>query len=221
MNRAIGAIDKTAGVNSFGMHYQWGRKDPFTPTTIISTTAAGAVAIYNAAGGLLTQESGGNLGGEWTPSSAKASNITVLTSKPSTFYGTSGDLITTPAGASWWNPTAKTLYDPCPSGYRGPPKDTYGNAAVGVVNNTGWGAFISSGLNSGVNWQVGSSFFPASGYRHPANGKFCNVGSSGYAWISTPNSATYGCYLAFYLGAVHPNRAANRSNAFPVRCISE
>ena len=66
-----------------------------------------------------------------------------------------------------------------------------------------------------------SSFFPASGYRNDSNGKFYNVGSYGYAWMSTPYSATYGYNLAFYSGAVNLNYANYRSYGFPVRCISE
>ena len=78
-----------------------------------------------------------------------------------------------------------------------------------------------SGLATGQTWAANSSFFPASGYRNYSNGKFYLVGSGGYAWLSTPNSATYGYYLEFHSGAVYPNSAHYRSRGFPVRCISE
>ena len=224
MNRAIGAIDKTAGVNSFGMHYQWGRKDPFTPSTSTSPTnntpGGKDTQLYNETGTPINTNTYG-IGGEWTNSTTKASNITALTSKPSTFYGTRGDIVTTPAGASWWNPTTKTLYDPCPSGYRIPEIHTYGHAGTDVINNTGWGLFQSIGLNSGINWQIGSSFFPASGFRNSANGYFNWVGSYGFAWISTPHSTTNGYGLHFVSGAVYPNLARYRSYGWPLRCISE
>ena len=59
MDRALGAIstgttaattDQEA-VNRFGMLYQWGRKDPFTPS---SATINTEVQIYNATGNPIT-----------------------------------------------------------------------------------------------------------------------------------------------------------------------
>ena len=206
------------------MHYQWGRKDPFTPSTSTSPTnntpGGKDTQLYNETGTPINTNTYG-IGGEWTNSTTKASNITTLTSKPSTYYGTSGDIITTPAGANWWNPTTKTLYDPCPAGYRVPPQNTYGHAGVDAINNAGWGVFISSGLNSGINWQVGSSFFPASGFRYLSDGKFYQVGSYGYFWMSSPYSATHGYDLRFGSDAVYPNFTHHRSFGYPVRCISE
>ena len=68
MNRAIGAIDKTAGVNSFGMMYQWGRKDPFTPSTTTSQASDPYLGgkdtqLYNATGAPINTNSGGIGGG--------------------------------------------------------------------------------------------------------------------------------------------------------------
>ena len=213
MNRAIGAIDKTAGVNSFGMLYQWGRKDPFTPPTTTGDASSKDTQLYNATGSPINTKSSGGIGGEWTNSTTKASNITVLTSKPSTYYGTSGDMITTPSGASWWNPTTKTLYDPCPAGYRVPPKDTYANFTT---------PSFGTSLTGGVTWTMNSSFFPASGRRSYSNGKFYLVGFNGYAWMSTPYNTSNGYNLSFYSGYVYPNsNYSGRSYGWSVRCISE
>ncbi len=49
-DRALGAISKTAGVNSFGMMYQWGRKDPFTPATTTGNETNKDTQLYNASG---------------------------------------------------------------------------------------------------------------------------------------------------------------------------
>ena len=195
------------------MFYQWGRKDPFTPSTATSpanyTPGGKDTQLYNAAGTPINTNTYG-IGGEWINSTAKASNITVLTSKPSTYYGTNGDIITTPAGASWWNPTVKTLYDPCPAGYRVPPNGTFNGFPI-----PSWGVNI----NNGMIWKDG--FFPASGQRYLSTGQFYVVGSHGYTWMSTPYSATYAYLLAFYSGVVLPNYAYYRSYGFPVRCIIE
>ena len=102
MDRNLGACTKlsTGNVNaSSGAYYQWGRKDPF---------------FTNANSGAIT---------------AKSTQYTIATSptaigtavgNPATFYannnGTSSDWLTTANNALWG--TNKTIYDPCPAGYR-------------------------------------------------------------------------------------------------------
>ena len=206
MNRAIGAIGKTAGVNSFGMMYQWGRKDPFTPAT---TTAGKDTQLYNATGTPINTKSSNGIGGEWTYAST-ASNITVLTSKPSTHFGSSVPIASTGnLSNDWWNPVAKTLYDPCPSGYRIPPSGTYYNFPM------------SSGpsLAGGANWY--NSFFPVSGCRLYSSGKFGNVGAAGYYRMSTPYNNSTGYTLDSSYRGVDPSRRYPHSSGYSVRCISE
>ena len=190
------------------MMYQWGRKDPFTPFTSI---AGKDTQLYSATGTPINTKSSNGIGGEWTYAST-ASNITVLTSKPSTHFGSSVPIASTGnLSNDWWNPKIKTLYDPCPSGYRTPPANTFN----GFPNSPTW----SSNINNGMKWS--GSFFPASGCRKYSNGQFVGVGSSGHAYMSTPGSATYGYYLGFYSGALYPSYANYRSYSMPVRCISE
>lgn len=102
MDRNLGACTKLSldNVNaSSGAYYQWGRKDPF---------------FTNANSGAIT---------------AKSTQYTIATSptaigtavgNPATFYandnGTSSDWLTTANNALWG--TNKTIYDPCPAGYR-------------------------------------------------------------------------------------------------------
>ena len=220
MNRAIGAIDKTAGVNSFGMLYQWGRKDPFTPSTATSpargATGGKDTQLYNATGTPINTNTYG-VGGEWIHSATalNATQVATLINYPSTFY-TGGSVPIASTGNlsnDWWNATIKTLYDPCPTGYRIPPNGTY--------NSFTTSSWSGSGVTTGRTWAANSSFFPASGYRTTPVGEFYVVGTYGFYWMSTPNSAAYGHNLLFNSGAVNPNHACERSYGFPVRCISE
>jgi len=235
MDRALGAIvssstaptDNIEAVNRFGMHYQWGRKDPFTPS---SKTINTEVQLYTATGGVITSSSNG-IGGEFKYDNTTKTTINNLIENPSTLYAKGDGTNYVPIASAeeynnttkegdWWNPTTKTLYDPCPKGYRIPKRGTYGNALDGENDPIGWLAFSEDGLNSGRIWNH-ASFFPASGYRNRSHGMFSAVGSNGYSLMSTPQSSITGDNLHFSLGTVYPNNSFSRAGGFPVRCIRD
>ena len=240
MDRALGAIStgtttaattNQEAVNRFGMHYQWGRKDPFTPSITTAGWPGGEeVQIYNATGNPITK---GHYGIGTTDEEFKYDNTTITTindliQNPSTHYakgdGTNNVPIasaTMPRGnkkgslTPWWNPTIKTLYDPCPNGYRIPKSGTYGQASDWTISNP------YSGLTAGYTWKIESraSFFPASGHRSSSIGHFGAVGTSGNSWLTTLYDSTYGYKLHFHSGAVDPINYYYRSEGLPVRCI--
>ena len=71
--------------------------------------------------------------------------------------------------------------------------------------------------------RIPTDFYPASGYRASGSGGLHNVGAGGYAWSSSPSSASsvYGSGLGFDGSGVGPENGDNRSNGFPVRCVQE
>ena len=74
--------------------------------------------------------------------------------------------------------------------------------------------------------QTASSYFEtfaASGYRNSNSGGLNAVGTNGYSWSCSPNSATSvnGSNLNFNSGNVNPENNDRRSNGFPVRCVQE
>lgn len=102
MDRNLGACTKlsTSNVNaSSGAYYQWGRKDPF---------------FTNANSGAITTNST-----QYTIATSSTA-IGTAVGNPATFYannnGKESDWLTT-ANNSLWG-TTKTIYDPCPAGYR-------------------------------------------------------------------------------------------------------
>ncbi len=117
----------------------------------------------------------------------------------------------------WWNSEIKTLYDPCPYGYRIPASGVYGEAGDWVLST--WAGVMTAGHSFN---KVIKSFFPASGYREPSNGKFMRVSATGYGWMSTPYNRSNVYALGFGSGYVKPNIDGGiRSYGFPIRCIIE
>ncbi len=63
----------------------------------------------------------------------------------------------------------------------------------------------------------------ASGSRTSHSGGLYSVGAGGYAWGSSPTSASsvLGSNLFFTSSSVNPEGYSNRSYGFPVRCVQE
>ncbi|MCK9159116.1 MAG: fibrobacter succinogenes major paralogous domain-containing protein, partial [Bacteroidaceae bacterium] len=188
---------------SYGLYYQWGRKDPFpsaNATTINNVSGVtGSAAMYG------TEK-------KVTITSGPVS-MAIAIANPTTFYeyGTSSvyDWNSSPNVNLWGNPTtsivnSKSPYDPCPVGWRVP------------VYKSGVSPW--NGLSGSWSSKVGYS--PASGYRHCNNGEFYNVGSSGNCWAAAPNG-NYGCYLYFYSSHVTSSYKSSRAAGFGVRCCRE
>ena len=133
MDRNLGACSKlsTGNVNaSSGAYYQWGRKDPFV------TAAADNVAI-----------------------SAKNSQYTIVSTattidgavkNPAIFYATNSgngsDWLTTANGKLWG--TNKTIYDPCPAGYRVADQNAFKDnlTTLSTTSNTSHATYAVNGL---------------------------------------------------------------------------
>jgi uncharacterized protein (TIGR02145 family) len=118
-----------------------------------------------------------------------------------------------------WQST-KTIYDPCPAGWRVP-----AGGSNGVWNKAGFvnqsydsydkGMFFGYGISSPATW------YQAAGYRDLSDGSLLNVGIFGFYWSATPNG-----YDAYYLnisnyGYVEPTRSSPRARGQSIRCIQE
>lgn len=152
----------------------------------------------------------------------------------------------------WSNPTgydypkasqlgAKSVFDPCPEGYRVAPKDLWLNFST-TKNNTNTTSdpdketFNASNVDTyttdkGYNFYYSGNktdggdtdFYPASGYRHRTSGAPANVGSGGYSWSSSPDSSgsAHAGNLGFNAAYVNPLNSSGRAYGFLVRCVRE
>ena len=133
------------------------------------------------------------------------------------------------------NAVVKTVYDPCPVGFKMPAS----NAFTGFTSN---GQYQSGAANINANgtadsWDKFSAayghnfytngsktatiFFPASGFRYYGDGSLNNVGYIGFYWSAVPFSTSYGCNLYFGWSGVYPQYNDNRSGGFAARPVSE
>ncbi|MGM9740920.1 MAG: hypothetical protein ACI3ZP_09995 [Candidatus Cryptobacteroides sp.] len=221
MDRNLGATSATPGdVGALGLLYQWGRKDPFlSSSSISSSTEAKSTITWPSPVG----------------SSASIGTISYTIAHPTTFisYNSNnydwyytGDSSTD--NTRWQS--SKTIYDPCPVGWRVPNGGSNGVWATAFGTSSYW--TTSSNWNStykGMDFSktdnnLGSSgpiWYPASGYRGSSSGSLYGVGSCGYFWSVSPNG-TYAYDLHFDRSdSVVPADDDRRAFGQSVRCLQE
>jgi uncharacterized protein (TIGR02145 family) len=209
MDRNLGATKAGTGSGiGTGLFYQWGRKDPFPATLAPGATQPGSGSFTAVA------------------TSSTVGTVTNTIKNPGVFYYNSSspyDWHYASRDNTLWghdvNGGIKTIYDPCPSGWRVPVNYNMSEAT------SPWNGFTSSNggsFSNGYNWGT-NAVYPAAGHRIYSSGSLGNVGTYGYYWSASPNSSasSYASYLNFNSGAVNMNGNATRAYGFSVRCSQE
>lgn len=202
MDRNLGATVATSSdkLASYGLLYQWGRKDPFLGGDgISSTTQAASTLSWPAA-----------------VSAGGSNKVSYSIENPTTFIKSSAtyDHDWTVKDDNLWK-SSKTMYDPCPPGYRVPDG---GDAGVWKKAN-----FAKTTWNGGYDFDISISgkttWYSAAGYRND-DGILSDVGSNGNYWSCTPFGT--GAYrLLFGNGSVNPIYDGYRVWGLSVRCLRE
>lgn len=205
MDRNLGAIGNTPGeVGTKGLLYQWGRKDPFPGSSTINGITE--PTIYSATGRTSIIKT--------VPT---ASNFANSVANPLTFYWKSGensDWYGTSQNNSLWGPDRKSVYDPCPPGWRVPKNGVWTGL---TLSNFKWDEATYGSTNASI-----GGFYPAAGARNSSSGGLINVGKQGNYWTATASSASgYAFYLYFNSGYVSPGNSWFRAYGFSVRCVAD
>ena len=216
MDRNLGAlvaaqVGEPAPIYSFGLTYQWGRKDPFPgPAAVHSgdnaTVAGQALSAMDGAGAVdeckITLEQ-------------SIANPTLLG------FSQNGSWII-PETDDLWMDSAKTIYDPCPPGYRVPARDkNYPFHASDLTTQPGWSESVDN-----ASFTLGDpvAVFPLAGYRDdysPAG--MAHAYDRAVYWTAYASAeAKTGYYVNVRSpGSKHALSEAGKSRAGSVRCVVE
>ena len=129
------------------------------------------------------------------------------------------------------NPVVKTVYDPCPVGFKMPANNAFTGFTAngqnnGIMNVDGTDNLQTYQNNFGHNFWTNSSKtatinFPASGYRYSNDGSLYDVGYTGFCWSAVPGGTSNGCNLGFNSGNANPLGSGTRTYGVAVRAVSE
>lgn len=211
MDRNLGATSATPGdVGALGLLYQWGRKDPFLGSSSISSNALAKSTIT------------------W-PSASSNGTIAYATANPTTFIEANGsnlDWCYTIDNTRWTtSETSKSIYDPCPAGWRVPDGGSNGvwSKALGSSYTKPSYDSTNKGMNfSGKFGSASTIWYHASGYRDFVGGGLNFVGDLGCYWSASPSS--YSAYRLYFVdnGSVSPSSDGGfHAGGYSVRCLQE
>lgn len=222
MDRNLGATcaNVTSDPRSCGLFYQWGRKDPmrssssFSSYKFIATYPAISVAEVN-----VSETTG-------TIAASIANPVPFINTAP----GGSGpkDWVYAKDHEDRWSDANKTMFDPCPVGYRVPTSAQL--SAFGVAGGFSVGSHKYSSdaaakaayktdqfILQGSCWTI-----PLSGFIQYNDGTLVDLVGTGARWTtSTAASAPSANYLNINAIAFNFINAATRGHAAALRCVKE
>lgn len=202
MDRNLGAlvVTPTTGTTlaSHGLFYQWGRKDPLGGEKIKGQPSMNKYVEVAAA----------DMG-------ASIKNPTIF------YYTNGGDWLASGGSADLWdNSGAKTVYDPCPYGYKVPAYASTLNMWNKVDDATFPTVWTYDEANGYCKFNTATSVFPLCGYVNGTSQSQSGYGKRAVVWSSTESSSGAASCM-FIRENKYKEASYNKSSAASVRCIKE
>ena len=249
MNRNLGALandNSTAEkiLASYGLYYQWGRKDPFIGPASYNAANGASASMYNGGGSRVYLKT--------EVSSADAGTMDYAVRNPLTFIvGVSDseyDWLWSAHSDGLWSDT-KTVNDPCPYGWRVAPSVAFDNLFIqntpeaGDADKFGWTLY---GPQSGPSLFIGAgrriyrhiqeddtqgggsiqNFYPTPIDKQVRSSALYNQPWVGYYWTTGTAAGTKSSALYFWFDKSNPansslenNTPQYRANGMQVRCV--
>ena len=230
MDRNLGATAAASSSSSdqasvvAGLMYQWGRKDPFPGINSWSITAGtDPTVVYNASGTSMNVLANAQA----VPSSAVPNNLTNSIRNPFVFYKYASSLydwfvydnssyqnnnLWGGADISVTTFAAKTVFDPCPAGWRVPPY---------TGNKSPWDGYSSGTYANYSILLTGIGYYPATGCRLDATGALSSVGTDGFFWAASPGSTLARSLYFSSSGSISSYYSVYRAYGFAIRCVKD
>lgn len=251
MTRNLGALDNANGsateiLASYGLYYQWGRKDPFVGPSSYASGNGTSAAMYNGTGGRVEFRS--------VTAAAETGTEEYARQNPVTFLAGTAD-----NGFDWlWNGRSdalwserKTVNDPCPAGWKVAPASAFAGLRIAdPLEGVDYGAYADK-----FGWTLtdgtAQALFMGGGrriYTHVKGddgGKFQNIYVNpdderlvrneamydqpwvGYYWTSDASGLQSSAFH-FFFNKLHVARSRvegvvphYRANGMPVRCVRD
>ena len=247
MNRNLGAFANSNGstdqkliLGSYGLYYQWGRKDPFLRPFYYNCANNEEEMAYTGASNAIETE--------FAECSAETGTVEYTIAHPMTFITNAasvdaengdgiGDWMYSP-NSSLWSDTTKSAYDPCPYGWRVASGSDFDCLKLTAEEDQmplssarerfGWN--LSDGTNS--------YFYTGAGLRSYYDGHIHNMNHKdgvypsqpepweGYYWttgVTTDNKQSKCMYFDLTttrtINKFNLNYPSKRANAMQVRCV--
>lgn len=205
MDRNLGALNTlTTAVPE--LMYQWGRKDPFLKDQMYTADGSSFSFSTNA------------IPVDPFLSSIKAPTTFYTRSNAGSWYGDAGQI------EGLWQDNIKTVFDPCPYGWRVPQNGSW-NGFKQNVNFFTW-YFDRYSEYTGAGQKV---IYRLGGKIQYGDGSLQLLRTYGYLWSSTRAEGTDNAYSLYHEskpasgnlsnGVVDPNRLQSQAFGFSVRCV--
>lgn len=240
MPMALGAIN-TTGADAAGLFYQWGRKDPLGRTDLTKESAAYVECGVDWEAGLLKRD---DIAQDVYLYSVQNPTKMILTGDGQTWLGKSNMSLwgNTAASGKFSVSYKKSVFDPCPKGYKTSPKELYtrfikegGTKALsGTGKNTNSKYYNVSNLGTagtdlGFKFYYNGTdtdFYPFVGYRNSVgDGKITTNGTGGSLWSSAKansgNQDMNAMRTAYTTSQIILFSGAITAAGYTVRCIKE
>ena len=215
MSRNLGALVDAAGdsetnsdILSYGLMYQWGRKDPFPGSGANGSSTAAKTYPTS----IITNTEG------------VAKDMDYAIQNPNVFISTTSynyDWNTSTDGTLWGEESTKTIYDPCPVGYRVPNRAWASIYTTSGTSITGWA------LDKTHYWvKVGSpiTVFPITGYIEEG-GSLDHVTDRFILWNSRHDadySVPTGLGYSMYFNSTNSSKSGiGKVRGGVIRCVKE
>jgi hypothetical protein len=226
MDRNLGAAEAALSLAGWGLIYQWGRKDPMPGTT---AGTAGYAALNKFSG----MPDAGNTAIVRVSGTTNAAAIAESIRKPATYLSDvdSGDWLPFRDNELWGHSGGKTVYDPCPEGWRVPVSSS------GLSATSSWyglpSQVFTAGNSGGIDWGT-NALWPAAGFRNNNEGSANKGGSEGNYWSASPYNGNENISPETTAGNCASgmtfipdgrlfidNFRSNSGDGFSVRCVRE
>ncbi len=208
LDRNLGATGANAedGEATYGLYYQWGRKDPYTSNMVLTNmyTNSGHSFAFGIRYPMRPYKYDGNFAQSWYG-----------TSRNSNYLWGNADY----AKSKYLKDLEKSIYDPCPNGYMVAPSN-----ALLIFEDSSRTEFREDGVK--IRGDYGQeNFFPYAGRVYQGNSE---IGKELDLWHSTPcrwdvYEDAGGCLTRIYKDerSIYFYQGDIRSRAVPVRCVKQ